>query len=171
MELKVTPIGFVKNEFEREIPLNYHQHVSEVHILKEYADGLDGIEEFSHIIVIYWMNRSRWDASAMKIHPMANRDLPLVGVFATRSPIRPNPIGITTVRLLRREENVLFVRGLDAFNRTPVLDIKPYMLGYDLVRDMRFPVWVYMGMASLEEARRSDKKRTWQKEPEQWLEI
>jgi len=169
MGFRVKPIGIVKNEFEHEIPLDYHQHVSEVHIFEEYAEGLDGIEEFSHIIIIYWMNRSRWDAPAIKIHPMANKSLPIVGVFATRSPIRPNPIGIITVRLLKRVGNVLFVRGLDAFNRTPVLDIKPYMLGYDLVRGMKFPVWVYKGMTTLEEARRSKKEQNWQKGPKQWL--
>ena len=73
---------------------------------------------------------------------MRREDLPLVGLFATRSPRRPNPIGVTTVRLLERRGNVLRVLGLDALDGTPVLDIKPYLPYGDCIQDTHVPEWV-----------------------------
>ena len=77
-----------------------------------------------------------------KVHPRGQQELPLVGRFATRSPTRPNPIGKTTVKLLERRGNILKVTGLDAIDGTPVIDIKPYIPGYDSVLDTRVPPWV-----------------------------
>jgi tRNA-Thr(GGU) m(6)t(6)A37 methyltransferase TsaA len=76
----------------------------------------------------------------MKVHPRGRMDMPLLGIFATRTPYRPNPIGLTLVELLRVEGNVVTVRGLDAFDGTPVLDIKPFDY-WDLVEDARVPEW------------------------------
>jgi len=77
-----------------------------------------------------------------KVHPRGNKKLPLVGLFATRSPNRPNSIGKATVRLIKREGNVLKVRGLDAIDGTPVIDIKPYLPRYDSVARAKVPWWV-----------------------------
>ena len=75
------------------------------------------------------------------VHPRGRAELPPVGIFATRTPIHPNPIGLTLVELVKREENVLCVRGLDAFDGTPVLDIKPYGCPWDVVVNFRAPKW------------------------------
>jgi len=115
----MTPIGVVKrlssSDDERDRNL-----VSKIVLDSKFAKGLDGIEEWSHIHVIFWMNRIM-DKDKTLIHAKGN-----VGIFATRAPIRPNPIGLTLVKLVKREGNALWVRGLDAFDNTPVLDIKPY---------------------------------------------
>ena len=78
----------------------------------------------------------------MKVHPRRKQSLPLVGVFATRSPARPNPIGMATVKLLECHDNVLKVIGLDAVDGTPVLDIKPYIPGYDSPNEAKTPDWI-----------------------------
>ena len=77
-----------------------------------------------------------------KVHPKGNEKLPLVGVLASRSPARPNPIGITTVKLLGRDRNVLKVQGLDAVDGTPVLDIKPHIPRYDSPTQATTPDWI-----------------------------
>jgi tRNA (Thr-GGU) A37 N-methylase len=77
----------------------------------------------------------------MKIHPRSRPDLPLVGFFATRTQYRPNPIGLTLVQLLGRKENILTVKGLDALNGTPVLDIKPISPKTEMPSHFRVPEW------------------------------
>ncbi|MDD1770698.1 MAG: tRNA (N6-threonylcarbamoyladenosine(37)-N6)-methyltransferase TrmO [Methanomassiliicoccales archaeon] len=97
--------------------------VCEIEILPELEEGLDGIESQKEIIVLFHFDRS--DGYDLKLHPRNDESNPLLGVFATRSPRRPNPIGMAQVELLGRKGNRLKVRGLDAFNGTPILDIKP----------------------------------------------
>jgi tRNA-Thr(GGU) m(6)t(6)A37 methyltransferase TsaA len=80
--------------------------------------------------------------AALRIRPMKRDALPLVGIFATRSPQRPNPIGVTAVQLLEVRGNMLRVRGLDAIDGTPVLDVKPYLALGDAISDTRVPDWV-----------------------------
>ena len=99
-------------------------------ILPEFAEGLQDIEKEPHHIVLYWLDRS--DRNKLKaIPPHTGIEH---GVFATRSPARPNPIGICIVELVGREGNLLFVRGLDAIEGTPLLDIKPYSADLDSVK-------------------------------------
>lgn len=113
---------------------------SEIALDPALAPSLDGIEGFSHIIVLYWMHESTGQVP-VKVHPQGRAELPLTGVFATRSPHRPNPIGLTIVELIGRENHILKVKGLDAFDGTPVLDIKPY-LPRDAIAGARYPDWV-----------------------------
>ena len=118
------------------------ESVSEIVIDADVAEALEGIDEFSHITVVYWPHLVPEERRhALKVHPMGNRDFPLVGVFATHSPIRPNSILITTVRLLGRDGNTLRVTGLDALDGSPVLDIKPYTSERN-VEDVRVPEWM-----------------------------
>ena len=106
-------------------------------------EGLDGLEEFSHILVVFWMHKvPAMRQPVCKIHPQGRADLPLVGLFATRSPYRPNPVGVSAPRLVERKGNVLRVVGLDAIDGTPVLDIKPYLPHLDAPADYRGPDWV-----------------------------
>jgi len=122
------PIGFVSSPFEdtAEIPKGLgakHEADGVLNILPEFELGLTDIEGFSHLIVIWAFDRAQ-GFELLGTPPSDNRPH---GVFATRSPKRPNPIGLTTVELLRREGRLLHVRGVDMLDGTPVLDIKPYL--------------------------------------------
>lgn len=137
-------IGIVRNEVKRRPKPGYDWQgtVSEIVVDSSLTEALDGLDEFSHIIVLYWMHQVTTTQLPCKTHPGGKQELPLVGRFATRSPNRPNPIGKTTVRLLEHQGNILKVKGLDAIDGTPVIDIKPYFPGYDSVADARVPPWV-----------------------------
>ena len=122
------PIGYVNSPYKNtsEIPKGLgakHEAQGSLNILPEFEPGLTDIEGFSHLIVVWEFDRSQgFDLVATP--PSDNRSH---GVFATRSPRRPNPIGLTAVQLMRREGPVLHVRGLDMLDGTPILDIKPYL--------------------------------------------
>jgi tRNA-Thr(GGU) m(6)t(6)A37 methyltransferase TsaA len=113
-----------------------------IEVDEAWAEALDGIERFSHIWLLWWLDRSGGPPEARKVHPEGRREIPLVGLFATRSPRRPNPVAMTAVRLLEREGTRVRVEGLDAFEGTPVLDIKPYLRRGDLIPDARMPGWL-----------------------------
>jgi tRNA-Thr(GGU) m(6)t(6)A37 methyltransferase TsaA len=117
--------------------------VSEIVIDEALTGILDGIKDFSHILVLYWAHRvSEAGRSIVKAHPMGRKDLPLVGIFATCSPARPNPLCAIVVRLLERNGNLLKVQGLDAVDGSPVLDIKPYNPSYYHVGEVRISPWL-----------------------------
>lgn len=142
-EIKLRPIGVVHNGISEQPAGRGWQDVdSEIVLEPSLTEALDNLEEFSHIIVLFWTYRPGQPKAPPKIHPRSNRDLPLIGLFATRSPNRPNPVAKTTVRLLKREGNILKVKGLDAFDGTSVIDIKPYIPGYDSVDEAEVPAWV-----------------------------
>lgn len=109
-----------------------------------WAEALDGIEDFSHIWVVWWIDQTSAQpcSEPLHVHPEQRQDLPLVGILATRSPRRPNPIAITAVRLLGRQGARLRVQGLDAYQDTPILDIKPYLRRGDLIPEARVPDWL-----------------------------
>ncbi|MGD0988921.1 MAG: tRNA (N6-threonylcarbamoyladenosine(37)-N6)-methyltransferase TrmO [Candidatus Sulfotelmatobacter sp.] len=122
------PIGFVTSPYKTtaEIPKGLgakHEVDGVLNILPEFAPGLTDVEGFSHLIVLWEFDRSQ-GYELMGTPPSDSRPH---GVFATRSPRRPNPIGMTTVELLRRDGGDLHVRGLDMLHGTPILDIKPYL--------------------------------------------
>jgi tRNA-Thr(GGU) m(6)t(6)A37 methyltransferase TsaA len=143
VKINLTPIGFVRNSIKEPGIEDWRTVTSEIIIKEDLKEALSRIDEFSHIIVIYWMHKlPPSQRSIIKVHPKANQNLPLVGVFASRSPARPNPIGVTTVKLLERRDNVLKVTGLDAINGTPVLDIKPYIPGDDSSTKAKTPGWL-----------------------------
>ncbi len=142
-EMTLKAIGVVRNGARKRPEPGWSQVVSEIVIDPGLSEALDNLEEFSHIIVLYWMHQAATPGElSPKIHPMGKQDRPLVGRFATRSPHRPNPLGKTVARLLRRQGNVLTVEGLDALDGSPVIDIKPYLPGYDSVADARAPEWM-----------------------------
>jgi len=139
--MRLKAIGFVRSEIKQPSTGDWGQIVSEIIIDSSLSEALDNLDQFSHIIVLYWMHRVR-DQFPMKVHPRGQPELPLTGLFATRAPHRPNPVGKATVRLLERRGNRLRVQGLDAIDGTPVIDIKPYIPGYDSVADAEVPSWV-----------------------------
>lgn len=117
--------------------------ISELIIKKEYEGCLDGIEDFSHIVVLYWAHRiSDEERYIPKVHPAGRKEYPKVGVFATRGPARPNPICSTAVELLERKGNVLKVKSLDALDGSPIIDIKFHHPSYDAPLNVRWPDWM-----------------------------
>jgi len=141
-EIKINPIGVVHNEIKQTGYRDCKDIVSEIEIDKKWTELLDGIEEFSHIIILFWMHAVPDGPRPKKVHPRGRTDLPLIGLLATRAPQRPNPIGITIVKLLKRSGNTLTVQGLDAIDGTPVVDIKSYMIPNIARKDIRMPEWV-----------------------------
>ena len=136
-------IGVVKSVTKQPARRSWEKTISDIVVDSSLTEALDGLDEFSHIIVIYWMHQvARLGQVPTKVRPMGRREVPVVGLFATRSPNRPNPIGIATVRLLKRQDNLLKVEGLDAFDGTPVIDIKPYIPGYDSSTNAKVPSWI-----------------------------
>jgi tRNA (adenine37-N6)-methyltransferase len=116
-------------------------HLSEITLNPDFHPALEGIREFSHVFVLFWLHQiSDAERRKMKIHPRGRKDMPLVGVFATRSKYRPNPIGLTLCELISVQDTVLTVRGLDAFDGTYVLDLKPYD-SWDCAPDAKVPQW------------------------------
>jgi tRNA-Thr(GGU) m(6)t(6)A37 methyltransferase TsaA len=128
---RLTAIGHVerdKSDSERSGPELRAQAVRIV-IDPFFVDALLGLEAGSNILVLCYFDRS--DRSVLQVHPMGDRDNPLRGVFATRSPARPNPIAVTSAHIQHIEDNVLHVVGLDALDETPVVDIKSHAEAFD----------------------------------------
>lgn len=120
------PVGVVRTEAVGKEVRN-KKVVSKIVFREDYIEALEGVEEFSHLFVLFWLHEmSDSDRKILKVHPRGRSDMPLLGVFATRSPHRPNPIGLTRVKILKIEQNVVTVQGLDAYDGTPVLDVKPF---------------------------------------------
>jgi tRNA-Thr(GGU) m(6)t(6)A37 methyltransferase TsaA len=138
--LTLSPIGLVV-EGRRTNAGGWERDEALIEIDESWSDALEGIEEFSHIWVLWWIDRAG-GLDSMRVHPEGRAEMPLVGVFATRSPRRANPVGLTAVRLLERTGRRLRVAGLDAFQGTPVLDIKPYLCRGDLIPDATSPAWL-----------------------------
>ena len=138
-DITLKAIGIVRNGIKQRPKQGWEKVVSDIVVNSSLTEALDRLEEFSHIIVLYWLHRAASGKVPLKIHPMGKQELPLVGLFATRSPHRPNPIGKATVRLLQRQGNILKVEGLDAIDGTPVIDIKPYLPGYDSAANATVP--------------------------------
>lgn len=116
---------------------------SEIEVDPAFGPLLDGIEDFSHILVLYWPHLVPPERrSLQKIHPMGREEFPETGIFATCSPARPNPVLVTAVRLLERKGDRLRVRGLDAVDGSPVVDIKPFVPENFRVEEPAFPEWM-----------------------------
>ena len=142
--IDIRPIGRVRNAVKEWVDLIWEEVISEVELDAHWTEGLDGLAEFSHIWVITWLDRlpAEERGGRLHVHPQRRQDLPAVGLFATRSPRRPNPIGLTAVELLGIRGNVLTVKGLDMLDGTPVLDIKPYLAQGDRKSGTRSPGWI-----------------------------
>jgi tRNA-Thr(GGU) m(6)t(6)A37 methyltransferase TsaA len=136
-------IGVVHNEVKEPVDRGWAEVISEVVLDEPLKDGLDGIEEFTHVLILFWMHRAaEAEPVRMRRRPQGRPDMPEVGIFAQRARHRPNPIGVTAVKLLRREGKRLIVQGLDAINGTPVVDVKPYVPAFDAAESVRVPGWV-----------------------------
>ena len=138
--IELKPIGFVKTKAIGK-KVRDKRNISEIVIQQNLKEALNGLSECSHLFVIFWMHEiSREERMTRRVHPRGREDMPLLGVFATRTPIRPNPLGLTLVELLEVKDNLITVRGLDALDGTPILDIKPFD-HWDLVEKVKVPDW------------------------------
>ncbi|HYA77119.1 MAG TPA: tRNA (N6-threonylcarbamoyladenosine(37)-N6)-methyltransferase TrmO [Verrucomicrobiae bacterium] len=136
----LNPIGRVKTEAVGD-EVKDKSRISQIIIRDELVEALEGVDGFSHLFVLFWLNQiSTQKRMTLKVHPRGRMDMPLLGVFATRTNLRPNPIGLTLVELLKVEGNILTVRGLDAFDGTPILDLKPFDF-WDNAENARVPDW------------------------------
>ena len=132
MEFIMNPIGVIHSPFidksQTPIQPTRSQAVGQVEVFPEFADGLQDLEGFSHIILLYIFHQS--NGYTLQVKPFL--DDQLHGLFATRYPCRPNPIGLSVVQLLTRRENILDIEGVDVLDGTPLLDIKPYVPDFDM---------------------------------------
>ena len=137
MEFTMHPIGIIHSPFmtKKQTPIQPVRSAAQgkVEIFKEFEPGLNGIEGFSHLILIYVFDRS--EGYQLQIKPfLDDREH---GLFTTRYPYRPNPIGLSIVELISREGNILTINGVDVLENTPLLDIKPYMPEFDIRQNVR----------------------------------
>jgi tRNA (adenine37-N6)-methyltransferase len=110
---------------------------------KKYQDGLHGLDQWSHVQVIWWFDKNDTPEKrgVLQVHPRGNKDNPLTGVFACRAPVRPNLIALSLCKIVSVKDNVVDVDKIDAFDGTPVLDLKPYAPGQDSASDVKVPKW------------------------------
>lgn len=162
-DIRIEPIGIVRNDLPepplvaREDGLHMNsacgqavermgetaKRISEITLAGHLVELLDGIDEYSHIVVLYWGHAvPSHGRSLKKTHPAGLVKYPKQGIYATCSPARPNPILMKVVRLVRRDGTRLFVEGLDAIDKSPVLDIKPYVAEMYPHVGIRIPSWM-----------------------------
>jgi tRNA (adenine37-N6)-methyltransferase len=132
MDILMKPIGVIHSPFtdkaQTPIQPTRSQAVGQVEVFPEFADGLQDLEGFSHIILLYIFHQSH--GYTLRVKPFL--DDQLRGLFATRYPCRPNPIGLSVVRLLVQQDSILDIEGVDVLDGTPLLDIKPYVPDFDV---------------------------------------
>jgi formylmethanofuran dehydrogenase subunit E len=163
LELTIKPVGVVRSAIKTPMPRppadeserktwlarvkaeqrKINTLVTDLVIDPQFSGILDGIEEFSHVLVLFWPHLVPTERRRLlKVRPMGRTDMPEKGIFATCSPARPNPVLVSTVRLLGRDGNVLHVQGLEAVDGSPIVDIKPYVADYYSAKDPVVPSWM-----------------------------
>jgi tRNA-Thr(GGU) m(6)t(6)A37 methyltransferase TsaA len=145
--LTMQPIGRVQKSEDRTL----------IVLDEQYQPGLLGLEGFSHIHVFWWFDRNDTPEKrdVLQVHPMGDSENPLTGVFATRSPLRPNLIALSLCRIVSVAGHVVEVEEIDAFDGTPVLDIKPFIGAHDAAPDAATPEWLERARERREARRKS----------------
>ena len=137
MEIVMHPIGIIHSPFSdpRQTPIQPTRSdaVGQVEVYPDFASGLQDVDGLSHLILLYAFHRS----SGYSLHVTPFLDDQPRGLFSTRYPARPNPIGLSIVRLLARQDNILLIEGIDVLDGTPLLDIKPYVPDFDIRQDVQ----------------------------------
>jgi len=116
-----------------------------LHIFKTYKDALKGLDGFSHVFVLYWFDRNDTPEkrSILQVHPRGNKKNPITGVFACRSPVRPNLIALSLCKIVSVEDGIVHIDKIDALNNSPILDLKPYIPNIDhIIKDVHVPDWL-----------------------------
>ena len=143
--VSLNPIGVVRSRVkETGDSCDWRDIECRIVIRPDLTDALLGLDTYSHIVVLFWPHQVTEEVRGSKprLHPRDDPQNPLQGVLATRAQIRFNPILTTTVPLLGVKKNVLNVRGLDAIDGTPVLDVKPYIPYFDSIPEAKVPAWI-----------------------------
>jgi len=143
-QILLEPIGYVHSHVKvtPKPEYDWSDVVSEIELAQSWQAGLDGLEQYSHVIVLYWAHKATDKTKmALRVHYRGEATLPRVGLFASRSPYRPNPLCMKVARLLSVKGSILQVQNLDALDGTPVVDIKPFILTNDAPTDVRVPDW------------------------------
>lgn len=138
-ELRLRPIGVIRSPFHEATGTPIQAAVAggaegTVEVLEGFAGGLKDLEGFERVWLLYWLDRAKWDGQLLVLPYL---DTTPRGVFSTRAPSRPNPIGLSSVRLLSVEHNVLKIQGVDVLDGTPLLDIKPHVPRFDCSEAVR----------------------------------
>ncbi|HYM15793.1 MAG TPA: tRNA (N6-threonylcarbamoyladenosine(37)-N6)-methyltransferase TrmO [Dehalococcoidia bacterium] len=139
--LSIRPIGVVRNNVREPRMDGWASVRSDILLREDLTDALDGIEGYSHVIVIFGFHKVPEAEQKLRVRPRGDERIPEQGVLATRSQVRPSPLGMSVVRVLRRRRNVIRVEGLDAIDGTPVLDVKPYFPNHDAIPNASVPEW------------------------------
>lgn len=151
---KVKKIGIIHTPYNKDEDIPHQAHISEeigeIEVFDKYIEGLKDIEDFSHLILLYRFHKSMekyfkkdgkfLETNNLLVNPFLDNEYH--GIFSTRSPIRPNPIGISIVELLEKNKNILKVKGVDMANKTPLLDINPYVPRFDNRKNVKIPDWL-----------------------------
>jgi len=141
--IKLHPIGVVNSPVTDRTDENWGKIKSKVVLNQDFSGAFSGLEGFSHAIIVTYLHEANYRKEQhLKRRPRKLKTMPLVGVFSQRVKDRPNPIGITAVQIVSVKGDILEIKGLDAINGTPVLDVKPYYPQYDKVEDSKVPEWV-----------------------------
>jgi tRNA-Thr(GGU) m(6)t(6)A37 methyltransferase TsaA len=137
------PIGIVKSTATEPVDENWGHIISEIHLADLLTPGLQGLEQFSHLIVVFFMHQASFSPPTDLVRrPRGRADMPQLGIFAQRAKHRPNPIGVTAVEIVEIAGKVIKVKGLDAIDGTPVLDLKPYVPVFDRIDKAAVPEWM-----------------------------
>jgi tRNA-Thr(GGU) m(6)t(6)A37 methyltransferase TsaA len=158
MSVSVHPIGHVRKQADR----------TWIVLEPQYQPGLLGLEEFSHIHVLWWfhLNDTPEKRATLQVHPRGNPQNPLTGVFATRSPARPNLIGLTLCRIVAIRPLEVELETIDALDGTPVLDIKPFLPAFDTAGGVRAPDWIKDGLRPPSDGPKAGRKRSAPRSPD-----
>jgi len=141
--LRLVKIGYVNSPVKEPVDHGWGRVISGIILEKCYRTGLKGLNSFSHLVIVFYMHQADFDVEKDIVRrPRGLPDLPETGIFAQRARHRPNPIGITAVENMGIEDGILKVKGLDAIDGTPILDIKPYVPEFDKIDDFSNPDWV-----------------------------
>lgn len=141
--IEFNPIGFVETSATEKVDENWGTVESKIVLEEDYRGGFEGLADFSHAIILTFLHEAHFDAGKhLQRRPQGRDDMPPAGIFSQRAKNRPNPIGVTAVEIISVADDTLTVRGLDAINGTPVLDVKPYVPHFDRVDDPAVPQWI-----------------------------
>ena len=142
-EISIKPIGSVSSPVTERVDKNWGEVTSRIILKPEYKGSLLGLEDFSHAIIVTYLHQAKFIPSKhLQRRPRGLESMPKVGIFSQRVKDRPNPIGVTAVKIIGVGDDYLEVRGLDAIDNTPVIDIKPYYPHYDKIEAPCIPEWV-----------------------------
>lgn len=139
----IEPVGFVSSPVSERIDENWGEVKSKIILKPEFAGALLGLEDFSHAIIVTYLHEANYEKEKhLQRRPRNLKTMPMLGIFSQRAKNRPNPIGITAVQIIKVGNDYLEIKGLDAIDKTPILDIKPYYPHYDKIEETKVPEWV-----------------------------